>query len=146
LFDVWVVEERCSCWDERDEVEEGDRSMEKITCNSGEHGWKGDDRDLFSDGSLDSDASEPYDMLAGIPMEATSNNSTMACSKGENRNIDLQGQNFIDMTGAAFVSEEPLVAGHVVEEGEFCKQISHSERVGELNEVVWGQVWRIQMW
>jgi hypothetical protein len=91
--------------------------------------------DLFSDGSLDSDASEPDDMLAGIPMEATANNSAMACSKGENRNIDLQGQNFIDMTGAAFVSVEPLVARHVVEEGEFCKQILHSERVGEMNEV-----------
>jgi hypothetical protein len=134
-FDVWVVEERCSCWEDRDEVDASDRSLEKTTSNSGEHGWKGDDRDLFSDGSTDSDASEPYDMLGGIPLEAIENNSVMACSNGEKRNIDLQGQNFFDRTGEVIVSGEPLVAGHVANEGDLCKQTSNSVLVGGRNEV-----------
>jgi hypothetical protein len=54
-YDVWVVEERCSCGEERSyEVEEGHRSVELTHGNSGDGGSMEDDRDQFSDES-DSD-------------------------------------------------------------------------------------------
>ncbi|WJX22885.1 hypothetical protein P8452_12150 [Trifolium repens] len=66
-FDVWVVEERCSCGEERSlATEDSHRSYEKVNSNSGELGWKGGDGDLFSDGKSDSDVSESYTVPLGL--------------------------------------------------------------------------------
>ncbi|MCI19629.1 hypothetical protein A2U01_0040788, partial [Trifolium medium] len=58
LYDVWVVEERCSCLEgERCEEVEGGSSSGRVSSNSDAVGWQGDDGDLFSDGRSDSDKS-----------------------------------------------------------------------------------------
>ncbi|GAU48923.1 hypothetical protein TSUD_301780 [Trifolium subterraneum] len=62
-YDVWVVEERCSCYEREAEEEEGFRGSVRSNSNSGKQGWKREDDELFSDGNSDSDKSEPTQVL-----------------------------------------------------------------------------------
>jgi hypothetical protein len=59
MYDVWVVEERCCCGEERSGVdEEGHRTGEEIQINPVDQGWKGEERDQFSEDGSESDRSE----------------------------------------------------------------------------------------
>jgi hypothetical protein len=134
VFDVWVVEERCACGDDRSvETEEGYRSLQKINSESGEHGWKGDDRDLFSDGRSDSDTSEAGKEVLGLQL-----GGSMQSAAGPNmgvRQIDLESQNNILRNVGESLSELPLDGGQVGEEGEILEQSPSSEAGVGMREV-----------
>jgi hypothetical protein len=134
VFDVWVVEERCACGDDRSvETEEGYRSLQKINSESGEHGWKGDDRDLFSDGRSDSDTSEAGKEVLGLQLGG-SMQSVAEPSMGV-RQIDLESQNNISRNVLESLSGVPVDGGQVGEEGEFLDQSPRSEAGVGMSEV-----------
>ncbi|KAK2406699.1 zinc finger CCCH domain-containing protein [Trifolium repens] len=124
FFDVWVVEERCCHGEEGSYSEvDGRRSLEITNCNSGEHGWKGDDRDVFEDGSNDSDGSNTYKTLLGLQEVGKRQTVAVAGDKEGIGNIDPQSQYFMDGNVGVIESEAPIDVGHVEEEGEDTTQI-----------------------
>jgi hypothetical protein len=134
FFDVWVVEERCSCGEENNyTVDEGHRSS---NSNSGEQGWKGDDEDVFSDGRSDSDGSESDKALLGL-QEVDKRNQTVivAGDKGGVENIDSQSQNYIPRNVGEIMSDAPVEEEHVAEEGESNPQIPICEVAVDVREI-----------
>jgi hypothetical protein len=129
LFDVWVVEERCGCGDDRRiEVGEGDRSIEISNSNSGEGVWRGDDGDVFSDGRTESDNSEAYEVSLGLQDEGGKKTAEAGVIEGI-RNVDIPSQPFLDMMVKESVAGEQVGGGHVEEVGEGCSQIPRQAEV-----------------
>ncbi|KAK2429449.1 hypothetical protein QL285_027887 [Trifolium repens] len=114
-FDVWVVEEHCGCGEERSYVEEDShRNLERSNSNSGgEHGWRGDDRDLFDDGRSDSDGSDSCKSLLGLQEGGKKQTEVMAGDKGGTSNIDPQSQNFMKGNVGEILSDVPIADGYV---------------------------------
>jgi hypothetical protein len=114
-FDVWVVEERCGCGEERSYVEEDShRNLERSNSNSGgEHGWRSDDRDLFDDGRSDSDGSDSCKSLLGLQEGGKKQTEVMAGDKGGTSNIDPQSQNFMKGNVGEILSDVPIADGYV---------------------------------
>jgi hypothetical protein len=130
LFDVWVVEERCSCSEEDCyEVEEGDRSGEN--GGSGEEVWRGEDNDLFSDGRSDSDGSESCQVLSKIHKEGNKHASMLAVENEGLGKVDLQGQNFVEVSVGERETDGPIYGGQVEGGGEELSQIPSCDEVGE---------------
>jgi hypothetical protein len=120
-YDVWVVEERCSCGEEvMFEGEEGHRSVEVTRCSSGEEVWRGEDRELFSDGRSESDGSGEYDNLGEECMQVQ---SAMAVGKEGLGNTELQGQHFLEATVGENLSGNPMEVRHVESEGDSFSQV-----------------------
>jgi hypothetical protein len=126
LFDVWVVEERCSCGEEgRFEEVEGYRSLQ-VNSDSGEQGWKGDENDLFSDGKSDSDVSESCHALLGRQPEGKLQYGVDTESNRGIENIDFDSQGMCDGNVGESLSATPIADGHVEEGGEELTQIPSS--------------------
>jgi hypothetical protein len=136
-FDVWVVEERCNCGEERMYAEvEGYRKMERSNSNSGDnHGWKGEDGDLFSDGRSESDGSEPYNSLLGLQQVEKLVSVKRPGAKKGTGNIDLGSQNLSEGNVGESFTVVPIQKGNVMEEGELVAHIPICEEVGEVNSV-----------
>ncbi|GAU50749.1 hypothetical protein TSUD_191130 [Trifolium subterraneum] len=107
-YDVWVVEDRCSGWDDRREEEVGlcDQA-DGFSRNSGTEAWQGQKVDVFSDGSTDNDNSESLQMI-----------------------VDFQGKGVNKLIG---VEEPEAVADPKVRQGviNFSCQPTFEEMVGE---------------
>ncbi|MCH82424.1 hypothetical protein A2U01_0003230 [Trifolium medium] len=113
-YDVWVVEERCSCQEEEVfEEDEGFRCSDRSNSNVGERGWKGDDGDLFSDGRTDSDKSESYQLLLGVEGKVKDGVSAVAGLKEGSKVDNLQGQLCLEMMVGEKESEKYSPKGHV---------------------------------
>ncbi|WJX31250.1 hypothetical protein P8452_19697 [Trifolium repens] len=129
-FDVWVVEERCSCGEEDSyEAEEGVRSGEN--GGSGEEVWRGEDKDLFSDGRSDNDGSESCQVFSEIHNEGNKHASMLAVENEGIGKVDLQGQNFVVVSVGERESNGPIDEGQVEKGGEDVSQIPSCEEVGE---------------
>jgi hypothetical protein len=143
LYDVWVVEERCSFGEERS-LEREDGFQNERTSNScsdenggisGELGWKGDDGDLFSDGRSDSEGSASYNVLLGLQEEVRQQPASVIDVIEGIRNIDSQSQSDGVMMVGESVSGEPTLEEHVEEGGECFSLIPSGIGVVEQIEV-----------
>ncbi|WJX76281.1 hypothetical protein P8452_59720 [Trifolium repens] len=124
LFDVWVVEERCRCGEERwVAAGEEDRSGGKPMHNSGEGAWREADGDLFSDGKTESESSETYQALLGLEQKGGKQVTEVVGTKEGIGNVDLPSQNFSELMVGEKKSGGLMTANHVEGEREGDTQI-----------------------
>jgi hypothetical protein len=124
VYDVWVVEERCGCGDERNcDAEEATQSLEGGQSNSGVQGWKGEDPERFSDGQSDSDCSGQLENMLGKQVETITVQLAVTGTKERLGNIDPKSQNLLEVMVGESLSGNPMEDLHVVEEGECLAQL-----------------------
>ncbi|GAU28381.1 hypothetical protein TSUD_257090 [Trifolium subterraneum] len=124
LFDVWVVEERCSCGDDRRfEEEVGDQTGDKLNSSSGDGVWRRDDGDLFSDGRTNSDSSETCEAVLGLQEVGRQQISVVADVNGGIRDVDILGQTFLEKTVGESLQEESGEVQHMERESDENAQI-----------------------
>jgi hypothetical protein len=138
FFDVWVVEERCGCREEERYEEEGSLGNSGgASKNSGEEVWQGQKGDLFSDGTSDSDQSEPYKkqvvdlhLKSGSQGVATAVDSADADFQEGSRNDTVPCQSLLGEPIGEKGSERSAVMGQVGDIGDGCLKIPKD--VGEM--------------
>ncbi|GAU32470.1 hypothetical protein TSUD_64200 [Trifolium subterraneum] len=112
-FDVWVVEERCSCRSREADEEEGCRGSVRSNSNLGERGWQKDDGDLFSDGRTDSDRSESAQLLLDLQRKESDGSLEVTGEKVGGSAVDLLGQPFLKVTITEKEADFPTSKIHV---------------------------------
>jgi hypothetical protein len=133
LFDVWVVEERCGCGEDRSfEVEVGHRNGVQSNSNSGDGGWRGDDGDMFSEDITDSDSSESGEVALGIQEEGNIQLSATPVDNEGIRNVEVQSQTLLQEAVGERGADQQVESRHVEREGENMIQIPRAAGVGEV--------------
>jgi hypothetical protein len=133
LFDMWVVEERCGCGEDRSlEADVGHRDDVNPNSNSGDGDWKGDDGDVFSEDRSDSDSLESGEVALGMQEEGNIQLSAVAVDNEGIRNVELQSQNFLKDDVGERGADQLVGSSHVEREGEKVSQIPRAAVVGDL--------------